>query len=149
MVEDTSPFCGGTDTPVLDFWWCLLWVSKPKWAALFMHGKCVQVTCPWDSPQVQHLPTLYKAAKPISCTYPWPGIGGGSKLGPTVLQANTIPTELLVAQLPVISRIWRWLKMRRLLCFIAHSQCTDQGCTALVNGEIYMKRRGHHLLVNS
>ena len=26
---------GATDTPVLDFWWCLLWVSKPEWAALF------------------------------------------------------------------------------------------------------------------
>ena len=24
-----------TDTPVLDFWGCLLWVSKPEWAALF------------------------------------------------------------------------------------------------------------------
>ena len=29
-----SPFCGATDTtdsPVLDFWWSLLWVSKPEW----------------------------------------------------------------------------------------------------------------------
>ena len=26
-----SPFCGATDTPVLDFWWCLPWVSKPGW----------------------------------------------------------------------------------------------------------------------
>ena len=26
-----SPFCGATDTPVLDFWWRLLWVSKPEW----------------------------------------------------------------------------------------------------------------------
>ena len=24
-------FCGATDTPVLDFWWRLLWVSNPKW----------------------------------------------------------------------------------------------------------------------
>ena len=24
-----------TGTPVLDFWWRLLWVSKPEWAALF------------------------------------------------------------------------------------------------------------------
>ena len=23
-----SPFCGATDTPVLDFWWCLIWVSN-------------------------------------------------------------------------------------------------------------------------
>ena len=27
--QDTSPFCGATDTLVLDFWWCLPWVSKP------------------------------------------------------------------------------------------------------------------------
>ena len=26
---------GAIDTPVLYFWWHLLWVSKPKWAALF------------------------------------------------------------------------------------------------------------------
>ena len=32
---DISPFCGATDTPVLEFWWRLLWVSKPGWAALF------------------------------------------------------------------------------------------------------------------
>ena len=24
-------FCGAIDTPVLDFWWCLPWVSKPAW----------------------------------------------------------------------------------------------------------------------
>ena len=24
--------------PVLDFWWCLIWFSKPEWAALFMLG---------------------------------------------------------------------------------------------------------------
>ena len=26
-----GPFCGATDTPILDFWWRLLWVSKPEW----------------------------------------------------------------------------------------------------------------------
>ena len=30
---DISPFCGATDTPILDFWWRLLWVSKKEWAA--------------------------------------------------------------------------------------------------------------------
>ena len=39
-----SPFCGATDTPVLDFWWCLLWVSKPEWAALFKLGRGVHIT---------------------------------------------------------------------------------------------------------
>ena len=28
---------GDTDAPVLDFWWRLLWVSKPEWAALCVH----------------------------------------------------------------------------------------------------------------
>ena len=31
FLEDMSPFCGATDTPILDLWWCLLWVSKPEW----------------------------------------------------------------------------------------------------------------------
>ena len=26
---------GTIDTPVPDFWWCLLWISKPEWAVLF------------------------------------------------------------------------------------------------------------------
>ena len=36
---DISPFCGATDTPVLDFWWCLVWVLKPEWAAWFAPGR--------------------------------------------------------------------------------------------------------------
>ena len=35
---------GDTDTPVLDFWWSLLWVSKPEWAALFTLGEGRHVT---------------------------------------------------------------------------------------------------------
>ena len=27
-------FCGATDTPVLDFWWHMPWVSKPGWIPL-------------------------------------------------------------------------------------------------------------------
>ena len=30
---------GATDTPVLDFWWRFLWVSKTQWAALFTLGR--------------------------------------------------------------------------------------------------------------
>ena len=29
---------GTTDAPVLNFWWCLLWVSKPEWETLFALG---------------------------------------------------------------------------------------------------------------
>ena len=40
-----SPCCGATDTPVLEFWWRLLWVSKPEWAALFELCRGILVTC--------------------------------------------------------------------------------------------------------
>ena len=49
-LEDISPFCRVTDTPVLDFWWHLLWISKPEWAPLFTLGNGICVTVPWDSP---------------------------------------------------------------------------------------------------
>ena len=32
-----TPFCGATDTPVLVFWWRLLWVSKPEWVLPYLH----------------------------------------------------------------------------------------------------------------
>ena len=35
---------GATDAPISDFWWRLLWVSKPEWAALVMLGGGVCVT---------------------------------------------------------------------------------------------------------
>ena len=31
-------FYGATDTPVLDFWWCILWFSNPEWSDLFALG---------------------------------------------------------------------------------------------------------------
>ena len=37
FLEDTSPFCGATYTPVLDFWWHLLWVLKPDWVLPYLH----------------------------------------------------------------------------------------------------------------
>ena len=48
-----SPFCEDTDTPVLDFWWRLLWVSKPVGSALFALGRGVQYIR-LDSPLVLH-----------------------------------------------------------------------------------------------
>ena len=38
FLEEMSPFCEATDTPVLKFWWRLLMVSKREWAALFALG---------------------------------------------------------------------------------------------------------------
>ena len=54
-----SPFCGATDTPVLNFGWCLLWVSKPEWATLFELVEVYMLHVPWDSPLVWHLPTSW------------------------------------------------------------------------------------------
>ena len=33
-------FCGAIDTFVLDFWWCLPWVSKPGWISLVCSLAC-------------------------------------------------------------------------------------------------------------
>ena len=44
ILEDISPFCGATDTPFMDFWWCLFWISKPEWATLFVLGRGACVT---------------------------------------------------------------------------------------------------------
>ena len=53
-LDDISPFCGATDTPNLDFWWCLIWVSKPKWATLFTftHLRAVNVFKAWTAKQL-------------------------------------------------------------------------------------------------
>ena len=34
IFQTISSFCEGTDTSVLDYWWRLLWVSKPGWNSL-------------------------------------------------------------------------------------------------------------------
>ena len=41
--EGISPFCRATDTPVLDFWWHLDWVSRPEWIPLHVwFDACMQ-----------------------------------------------------------------------------------------------------------
>ena len=44
-LEDMSPFCETLIPPVLNFWWRLLWVSKPEGVALFSL-RCVPYTFP-------------------------------------------------------------------------------------------------------
>ena len=59
-------FCEATETPVLDFWWHLLWVSRPEWAALFILGRGIYDVIiqyvPWDSTLMWHLLTSWKAS---------------------------------------------------------------------------------------
>ena len=59
LLEDTCPFCGATDTPVLDFWWRLPWVSKPRWTRLHAFLPACYSS---DSPLVQHLLTSWQPA---------------------------------------------------------------------------------------
>ena len=79
FLEDITSFYAATDTPVLDFWWHLLQVSKPVWAALFMLGRGICVTC---SPRFISgvTPTDLLAAslayKLFSSTYLWVSIVG-------------------------------------------------------------------------
>ena len=36
ILKNISPFCGATDTRVLDFWWCLDLASNPEWIPCFI-----------------------------------------------------------------------------------------------------------------
>ena len=79
FLEDITPFCGSTDAPVLDFWWHLLWFSKPEWAALFTLSGGIYVTHSLrftSGATPADLLAVSMAAKRISSTYLWAGIGG-------------------------------------------------------------------------
>ena len=96
-----SPFCGTTGTPVLDIWWCLLWVSKPEWAALIEIAEAYMFHVPWDSPPVQHLPTSWWPAWQPSHlfhipTWHWWDSKPGVIMPPLTVwdQADALPTEL-------------------------------------------------------
>ena len=78
-LEDISPFCGATDTPVFYFWWPLLLVSKPEWAALFALDRIICVTCSRRfnfGATPANLLAASMAAESISSIYLWAGIGG-------------------------------------------------------------------------
>ena len=61
------PFYGTTDTPILDFWWRLPWVSKPGWTCLYAF---LPARYSSDSPLVRHLPTSWQQAWQQSPLWP-------------------------------------------------------------------------------
>ena len=63
-------FCGATDTLVFDFWWRLLWGSKPEWAALFALGRGFVMYVPCNSALVQQLLTSWRPAWQPSRSHP-------------------------------------------------------------------------------
>ena len=91
FLEDTSPSCGATDTPVLDFWWCLPWVSKPEWiphlhALLpacneflrFTSGvtptDCIEVSMATKPFWSMYLQTCLQALVEVWGSNPWPSV---------------------------------------------------------------------------
>ena len=78
-INWSSPFSGATDTPVLNFLWCPLRISKPECTALFMlsRGACVTHSLRFTSGVTPaDLLAASMAAKPIISTYLWERIGG-------------------------------------------------------------------------
>ena len=74
-----SFFVGPLISPVLDFLWHLLWVSKLEWAALFTPGGVTHVTYSsrfTPGATLINLLAASMAAKPFSAMYLWPRIGG-------------------------------------------------------------------------
>ena len=68
-----------TDTPVLDFWWHIVWVSKPELAALFAFGGGINATLSMRLTSGATLADLLVASmtcEPFSSTYLRAGIGG-------------------------------------------------------------------------
>ena len=51
-------YFGATGTPVLDFWWRLLWVSKPEWFCLIRIAEANVMYISWDPPLVLHVADL-------------------------------------------------------------------------------------------
>ena len=61
-----SPFCGATDSPVLDFWGCLPWVSKPGWTPCLCasppgHNGCLRFNFLAASMVVEYIPHMHVA----------------------------------------------------------------------------------------
>ena len=90
-------FFGATGTPVLDFWWRLLWVSKPEWAALFALRRRTVMYIPWDPPLVLHLPTSWRPARSRSCPHillqRW-GCWDSNSCSQNICEPDALPTEL-------------------------------------------------------
>ena len=76
-------------------------VSKTEWATLFMLGRGVRVTCPWDSPRVQDLLTSWWPAWQPSHLFHvparhWWDSKPGAIMPPLTAWDHTGQTELLI-----------------------------------------------------
>ena len=98
--------CAASDTPVLDFWWRLLWVSNPGWALPYSHlPEAYVIYVPWDSPLVRCLLLVYNASIAASCL---PHMCVSAEVGcwdlncrPPARQSDALPTR---PRRPALSR---------------------------------------------
>ena len=65
--EDKSPFCRATETPVLDFWWRMPWVSRSI-TFMLCHFHVMDSS---DSSLVQHLLSSWQPSLQLSLWSDW------------------------------------------------------------------------------
>ena len=87
FLADTYPFFGATGTLVLDFWWRLLWVSKPEWV-LPCGGKC-NVHSPRSTSGSTHADLLAAGMQPVTSPHACAEVGLGSDSNGQSLGQNT------------------------------------------------------------
>ena len=95
FLADTCPFFGATGTPVLDFWWRLLWVSKDRvGSALFaIFAEANVMYIPQDPPLLLHLPTSWRPAQSVTSPHACAevGLGSDSNVQPHKQKTNALP----------------------------------------------------------
>ena len=92
-------FFGATGTPVLNFWWRLLWVSKPEWVLAlfaFCRGKCkctfpkIHLWCFMHRPLGSRRAT---SPAPTYCLQRW-GCRESNSCSQNICESDALPTEL-------------------------------------------------------
>ena len=85
-------------TPVLDFWWCVLWVSKPEWVlpySLFAEPNVMYI--PWDPSMVLHLLTSWwLALQPVTSPHASAEVGVGSGFQRTINRTEDERTDICI-----------------------------------------------------
>ena len=94
-------FLGATGTPVLHFWWCLLWVSKPEWLLPYSHCRCqCDVHSPRSTSGATHADLLAASLPPVLSLH-------------TVAEVRLQGFELVLSKYLWFRRSTNWAKLWR------------------------------------
>ena len=88
---------GATGTPVLDFSWCLLWVSKPEWVLTYLHCRGKRNLHPPRSTTGATCANLLAAgitASAVHCSQQKWGCRDLNSCSQIICASDTLPTEL-------------------------------------------------------